>query len=406
MNKKYVYLVTVGHFLCDVNMGALPAILPFFILHYGMDYSSVAGFMFASSFLSSLVQPTFGWLADNTSIAWLMPLGVFLAGMAMGLSGLFENYWTIFAVITISGIGSAIFHPEAARMINKFSGDKRGTALSIFSVGGNGGFAVGPIIAVTAVTAFGLKGTLIFSLMATVFAACLLYLVPKMNADIARTAALKLKDNAGNLPSAAKRAAANDWPAFARLTMLIIFSSIVVSALRSFIPLYLVKVAGVSPAAAGSALTLLFIFGVVTTLVGGFMADRVGYMKVVRFSYILLAPMIGIFSQTTDPLLCFALMVPIGFAMFSPFSSVVVLGQTYLAKSIGFASGVTLGLYFSAGGIVVPLIGRFADTNGLALTMELLTGFAVMTAICTFFLSVPKTEEAETLEPETSPAKE
>jgi FSR family fosmidomycin resistance protein-like MFS transporter len=67
-------------------MGALPAILPFFILHYGMDYSSVAGFMFASSFLSSLVQPTFGWLADNTSIAWLMPLGVFLAGMAMGLS--------------------------------------------------------------------------------------------------------------------------------------------------------------------------------------------------------------------------------------------------------------------------------------------------------------------------------
>ena len=164
MNQKYVYIVSLAHFFCDIAMGALPAILPFFILNYGMDYSAVAGFMFASSFLSSLVQPTFGWLADHTSITWLMPLGIFLAGAAMGFSGLFENYWAIFAVVTVSGIGSAIFHPEAARMIHKLSGSKRGTALSIFSVGGNGGFAVGPIIAVASITAFGMKVTLDFGL--------------------------------------------------------------------------------------------------------------------------------------------------------------------------------------------------------------------------------------------------
>ncbi|NCD07857.1 MAG: MFS transporter [Negativicutes bacterium] len=387
MNQKYVYIVSLAHFFCDIAMGALPAILPFFILNYGMDYSAVAGFMFASSFLSSLVQPTFGWLADHTSITWLMPLGIFLAGSAMGFSGLLENYWAIFAVLTVSGIGSAIFHPEAARMIHKLSGSKRGTALSIFSVGGNGGFAVGPIIAVAAITAFGMKGTLVFGLLAIIMAISLIVIGPKMKTEIAANSSLEDIETSNDVER--KNMNKNDWPSFARLTLLIAFSSIVVCGLRSFIPLYLVNVTGISTAAAGSALTLLFMFGVITTLIGGFLADRIGYLKIVQFSYLLLAPMIGLLSQTTDAFLCFVLMIPIGFAMFSPFSSVVVLGQNYLAKSVGFASGVTLGLYFSMGGIFVPLIGGFADIHGLPATMELLTAFAFMTALCTFFLPKP-----------------
>jgi FSR family fosmidomycin resistance protein-like MFS transporter len=387
LNKKYVYVVALGHFFCDIGMGALPAILPFFILQYGMDYQAVAGLMFASCFLSSVVQPTFGWLADRTSKTWLMPLGIFLAGAAMGLAGLFENYWAIFAVVTVSGIGSAIFHPEAARMIHKLSGEKRGTALSIFSVGGNGGFAVGPIIAVAAITAFGMKGTAVFCLLALIMAIVLLVIVPKMKADIAQkslseaAAAGKVTEPKSNLQ--------NDWPSFARLTLLIIFSSIVICGLRSFIPLYLVNVTGLSTAAAGSALTLLFMFGVVTTLIGGLLADRIGYLKVVQMSYVLLVPMVGLLSQTTNAFICYALMIPIGFAMFSPFSSIVVLGQSYLARSIGFASGVTLGLTFSVGGMFVPLIGSFADHYGLPATMELLTAFALLAALCSFFLPKP-----------------
>ncbi|MBP2637464.1 MAG: fsr 3 [Firmicutes bacterium] len=387
MNQKYVYAVAVSHFFCDIGMGALPAILPFFILQYGMDYQAVAGLMFASCFLSSVVQPTFGWLADRTSKTWLMPLGVFLAGAAMGAAGLFEDYWAIFAVVTVSGIGGAIFHPEAARMIHKLSGTKKGTAMSIFSVGGNGGFAVGPIIAVTAITAFGMKGTAVFCLLALVMAMILLVIVPKMKADIAQiTVVEKSTEGKSTEP---KSNLQNDWVSFARLTLLIVFSSIVICGLRSFIPLYLVKVVGVSAASAASALTLLFMFGVVTTLIGGLLADRIGYLKVVQMSYVLLAPMVGLLSQTTNAFISYALMIPIGFAMFSPFSSVVVLGQSYLARSIGFASGVTLGLSFSVGGMFIPLIGGFADNHGLPATMELLTLFAIVAAFCSFLLSKP-----------------
>jgi len=387
LNRKYVYVVAMGHFFCDIGMGALPAILPFFILQYGMDYQSVAGLMFASCFLSSVVQPTFGWLADRTSKTWLMSLGIFLSGAAMGLAGLFENYWAIFAVVTVSGIGSAIFHPEAARMIHKLSGVKKGTALSIFSVGGNGGFAVGPMLAVAAITAFGMKGTAVFCLLALIMSMVLLVIVPKMKADIAQTSLAEAAAIGKTVES--KSDLQNDWASFARLTLLIVFSSIVICGLRSFIPLYLVNVTGLSTAAAGSALTLLFMFGVVTTLIGGLLADRIGYLKVVQMSYVLLVPMVGLLSQTTNPFICYALMIPIGFAMFSPFSSVVVLGQSYLARSVGFASGVTLGLSFSVGGMFVPLIGSFADHYGLPATMELLTAFALLAALCSFFLQKP-----------------
>ncbi len=381
MTSRYIYLLAMGHFFCDIAMGALPAILPFFIAAYGMDYKDVGGLMFASSFLSSVIQPLFGWMADRQSKNYFMPLGILLAGVAMGITGLMTDYWFIFAAVMLSGVGSAVFHPEATCMVNKVAGEKRGTALSIFSVGGNAGFAVGPVIAIAAVGAFGLRGTSVLCFLAVLMAAMLMFFVPQMKDKIQRQVAGKYD---GAVRGMAGRK--NDWNAFSRLLLLVICTSIAVCGLRSFIPLYWVDVMQQSPTAAGSALTLLFAFGVITTLVGGLLADRFGYLKIVRVSYILLAVSVALLSQTKSPLVGYLLLVPMGFAMFAPFSSVVVLGQMYLARSIGFASGVTMGLFFSVGGLIIPLIGSFADEQGLMLTMQLLAAFAALAAGAAFLL--------------------
>lgn len=393
LQRNYIYLLALGHFASDVSMGALPAILPFFISQYGMDYKSVAGLMFASCFLSSVIQPAFGWLADKKSKSWFMSLGIILAGVGIGLTGVFENYWMIFAVVTISGIGGAVFHPEAACMVNKLAGDRRGTALSIFSVGGNGGFAAGPLIAVAALSSFGLPGTTVFCVLSGGIALMLLFFVPKMKADIARAEAEKTQQAAAAKQE--KAAGVNDWKAFSYLLVLLVFSSIAICGLRSFIPLYWVDVMGLSNAAAGSSLTLLFVFGVITTFVGGLLADRFGYLKIVKVSYVLLAVSVALFSQTRTIWIGLLLLLPMGFAMFAPFSSIVVLGQSYLARNIGFASGVTLGLSFSIGGVLVPLIGSFADVYGLSVTMQLLAFFAFLAGIAAFFLPVPGKKEAD-----------
>ena len=136
MHKFFVYLVSLGHFCVDLAPGALPAILPFFVLHNGLSYTEVAGLMFASSFLSSLVQPLFGYWADKSSQHWFMAFGIALSGIGLGISGFSGNYWLIFLAITLMGLGSALFHPEAARVVNRTSGNHRATGMGIFSVGG------------------------------------------------------------------------------------------------------------------------------------------------------------------------------------------------------------------------------------------------------------------------------
>ena len=160
MDKKKIFLVSLGHLSCDINGGALPAILPFLITAYGFDYQAAAGLMFAFSCLSSIIQPAFGYLSDKLSKPWFIPVGVLLAGGGLASIGFLHSYWAIFAAIARSGVGAALFHPEGARFANKVSGASKGTGLSLFSIGGNSGFVFGPMLAVAAIGAFGMPGTL------------------------------------------------------------------------------------------------------------------------------------------------------------------------------------------------------------------------------------------------------
>ena len=168
MQKKYLYILATAHLCNDIGTGALPAILPFFVTFYGMNYTDIAGIMFASCFLSSFIQPGFGYLADKTSFKWFMPIGIIMTSIPFAITGLVDNYWFIFAAVTISGIGAAIFHPEAARLVNSISGKQRGSGMSIFSIGGNGGFGVGPILAVAAIELFGMPGLVLFGIIGIV----------------------------------------------------------------------------------------------------------------------------------------------------------------------------------------------------------------------------------------------
>ena len=124
--------------------------------------------MFAYSCLSSLIQPVFGLLADRFSKPWFIPLGVLLAGGGLALVGFMSSYWAIFLALAVSGVGAALFHPEGARFANKVSGEQKGTGLSIFSIGGNSGFVLGPLLATGILSVFGLRGTTIFAAIAVV----------------------------------------------------------------------------------------------------------------------------------------------------------------------------------------------------------------------------------------------
>ena len=377
MNKKYLYLLAIGHASADINMGAIPAILPFFVTEYGMDYTSVAGLLFASSFLSSIVQPIAGFFADKKDRQWLMGIGVLITGISLSLTGFLRDYWLIFLCMTMMGVGNALFHPEGAKNVNAISANAKGSSMSVFGVGGTAGIGLGPLVAVFLLTTFGMKGLAFFGLLALCTSAMLF-----ITGNQIKKLSLKNKSTTSKEISTEK----NNWPAFGRLFFVILFRSATTRAITGFLPLFCIQVLYTTHSVASATLTVLSLAGILATLIGGHLADKKGYTTVIRFAAVLLIPCVSIIAFSNSIYAIYAVLIPLSLAMQGSYSAYIVLGQSYLSKSVGFASGVTLGLSFSIGGMVMPFFGKFADNYGLDNLMVLVIAIACLCAVSAWFL--------------------
>ena len=383
MKKFFVYLLSLGHLSVDLAPGALPAVLPFLVLHNGLSYTEVAGLMFASSCLSSFVQPLFGFWADKSTKNWFLSLGILTSGIGLGLSGLATNYWLIFLCSMFSGFGSSIYHPEAARMVNNIAGDRKGQAMGTFSVGGNAGFAIGPMVAGACAYAFDIHGLVVFGIVNALIAFVLYHQMPHILSLVSEAATAEKKAHPGEVRT-------NDWSAFARLSVVIFVRSIGFTVCNTFIPLYWIHVLHASPATGSLALSILFSMGVVITFIGGVLADRFGFLRVLRGSMVIMIPSMFFLVNSTDIVTATLLLFPVAFSLFAAYSPIVVLGQTYLGKNVGFASGVTLGLTTTIGGLISPIVGWGADQWGISPALQCLWISAIIGAIFAFLIPVPK----------------
>lgn len=400
MKRKLIALLTAGHIVTDINQGALPALLPFFMASHNMSYAAAASLVFAANVSSSVIQPVFGYFADKIAVPWIMPLGIFLAGAGLAMTGLSSNYWIIFAAVALSGIGVAAYHPEAARLANIAAGEKKGAGVSMFTAGGNIGLATGPVLATFTLLALGLKGTLILLVPVTVVAVLFILYSVKIR-ECQRSAAAA--GSASNMEAESTEESddvnmeitgagkpQDRWSSFGRLTGAITCRSIIFFGLNTFLPLYFINVMKQNKTAAGSSLTILLLSGVVSTIIAGRMADKYGQRNVVRFGFAALIPMLFIFVAVQNVNLATFMLVPVGLALFTPFSPMVVLGQKYLPNHMGLASGVTYGLAVSIGGVFAPLLGIVADNYGVQKVMELLTVLPVIALVIAFLLPAPE----------------
>ena len=144
LDRRGLGLLGGAHLSVDLCQAAVPALLPFFVDQRGYSYAAAGALVFAATVGSSLIQPLFGHAADRLQLPWLMPAGVLAAGAGIALAGLASSYALTFAAIVLSGVGVAAFHPEGARHANYASGDSKAQGMSLFALGGNAGFALGP----------------------------------------------------------------------------------------------------------------------------------------------------------------------------------------------------------------------------------------------------------------------
>ena len=160
VDRRALASLSLGHVGNDLSQGALPAVLVYLKPVLDLSYTMVAGVVLAGTVAISLVQPLFGHLHRRGAL-WLMPAGTVVGGVAMALAVISPTYALLVLLVGISGIGVGAFHPESARIVGHAGGKARATATSVYQVGGNVGFAIGPVIAAAAIGAWGLDGGLV-----------------------------------------------------------------------------------------------------------------------------------------------------------------------------------------------------------------------------------------------------
>ncbi|RDI20253.1 FSR family fosmidomycin resistance protein-like MFS transporter [Lentzea flaviverrucosa] len=341
-------VLVAGHAVNDLYQGAVPAVVPFLVLERDYSYVAAAGITVAATLLSSVVQPLFGVLTDRRPMPWLVPLGMILAGAGIGLSGLSDSYLVTWLAIALSGLGVAAYHPEAARLARRVAQDSH-VGMSWFAVGGNVGFALGPVL-VTPVLAFG--GLAWSPLLA----------VPALVGGLLTTVALRGVHGA----DAANQASAgrDDWGQFSRLTVVIVARSMVTFGLGTFLAIWVTGRVGGGPAAGAAALVVLFGVGAASTLLGGVLAGRFGRVRVLQVSYAAAVPAVAGVALVPGPAV-YLMVALTAVALYVPFSLHVTLGQDYLPNRLGTAGGVTLGLAVSIGGLGSPVVGAIAGVWNL-----------------------------------------
>ena len=374
--------MSAGHVFTDMNQGALPAILPYLVLAGGLKYAQAAGLTFAVSLFASTLQPLFGIIADKTSKARLLSIGVLFGGLGLSLIGLFPNhYWMMFSVAVISGIGIAAYHPEAARMANKVSGKKKGGGMSIFTVGGSIGFAIGPILATPVLIYVGLRGTVLLAIPSIVMFIILVKISPSM------CSLSNMPEEGG---SAVQGQLKNEWKKFLWLSIAVAARSVIFHNVSTFLPLYWINELGRSKAETGMALSFMFFCGAIATVTGGYLADRFGIITIIKAGWLFMIPVMFFLTKITNPVGAWLILIPLalGFNLIS--TPVVLLGQKYLPVNVGFASGITLGLGNSVGGLSAPLLGNYADLYGLAAAFKLLCILPFVGAMIALTLRQPR----------------
>jgi FSR family fosmidomycin resistance protein-like MFS transporter len=375
VDRRAMATLSAGHMLTDVGQGSIPALLPFLIARDHLNYASASALILAATISSSIIQPVFGHISDRRSLPWLMPLGPVLGGLGVGLVGIAPGYGWTFAAVVLSGIGVAAFHPEGSRFANYVSGARRSSGMSLFSVGGNIGFALGPALVTPLVLALGLPGTLLIIVPTWLMGAFLAHDLPRLK---------RFRPDAAGVHAA--RVGSDDaWGAFAVLALVIALRSFVYFGFVTFIPLYFIHVLHTGRGTAGAALTVMLVGGAVGTLAGGRLADRFGRRSVLIGSMVALPPLIvGFLLSAPGLAMVFAGLA--GAATIATFAVTIVMGQEFLPGRIGVASGVTIGLSIGLGGVGAPLLGLLADAHGLRTVFEVLVAFPLVALLLSLAL--------------------
>lgn len=349
-------LLALSHAVTDLGQGALPVLLPFLQTAFDLTYAQVGVIVLTQNITSSVIQPAFGYLADRLSLPWIIPAGILLSGLGIAVTGHVTSYPVLLAVVVVTGLGVAAFHPQGTKGAHLVSAaSRRGQSMAVFSLGGNLGLALGTVLMGILLTLPGGIGNTVWFLPPAVFTAALVWLnLSRVSPPVPAGAAGPKNRGGRRLP----------YRLMTILLAFILVRTTIHSGLTTFIPLYYVNYLGGSAVYAGYLLSVFLLFGVAGTFIGGTLSDRFGRKTLIVGSMLISWPLLAL-VQYTGGLATVALMAVTGFVLIASFAPLLVMAQEIMPGYEALAAGLTIGFSIGLGGIGVTALGFLADHFGI-----------------------------------------
>jgi FSR family fosmidomycin resistance protein-like MFS transporter len=375
--------ISFSHFLNDTMQSLIPSIYPILKASYALDFAQIGMITLAFQFTASLLQPLIGNFTDKKAQPFSLAAGMGFTFVGLLLLSVAQHYMVILVAAALVGLGSAVFHPESARIARLASGGRYGFAQSVFQVGGNFGTAMGPLLAALIVVPFGQPSIAWFSSIAFL-AIVILWRIghwykPQISAK--KAAPIERHPDAPN----SRRVVI----ALAVLVVLLFSKQLYVSSLSSYYTFYLIDKFGVSTQAAQIYLFAFLAANAAGAFFGGPLGDRFGRKYVIWFSilgalpFTLALPYVGLFASAV-------LSVFIGLIIASATSSIIVFAQELMPHRFGMISGVFFGVAFGIGGLGAAVLGRVADHTGIAFVYQLCAFLPAIGLLAVFLPKMPK----------------
>jgi FSR family fosmidomycin resistance protein-like MFS transporter len=388
-NLKILMVLSLGHLVTDIYQSALPAILPFLKENLSLSYTMAGVILMAANFTSSLIQPLFGFLSDRQEKALLLPIGCLCAGVGFSLLSLPSSYVFILMFVIISGFGIASYHPEGYKTAHFFTGEKRVTGMALFSVGGNMGFALGPIISIYIIKYMGFSSLPVIIVPSLVFVAIIIFYWRDIS--IAEFKGDRIAEK-----GVAQERQKGAYISLSILIAIVIMRSWTQMGLMTYIPFYYINHLKGDPLYAGKLVFVFLLGGALGTLGGAPLADRWGHKRYLTISMLfstLLLPLTFII----DGYMLFVVLGLLGMTLISTFTVTVVMAQQLLPRNLGVASGLMVGFAIGAGGVCVTLLGVIADYFGVPAALESIMIIPLAGFILSVVLRYPEDSKKRTV---------
>lgn len=364
MTEETVYSILVicgiSHFLNDMIQSIIPSIYPILKANFDFSFAQIGIITLVFQMTSSILQPFTGLYADRHPRPYALSVGMCFTLTGLLLLAFANNYLAILIAVSIVGFGSSVFHPTASRVTQMASGGKKSLAQSIFQVGGNGGSALGPLLAAIIILPYGQHSISWFALAALLAALIMIRLGAWYKARLKYIVKHPQKTPGLNT-NISKRA---KYGALAILILLVFSKYFYTSCITSYFTFFLIDKFGVSVRASQLFLFVFLAAFAIGTVAGGMLGDRFGRKYVIWFSilgaapFALAMPYVGL---TWTIVCCFLS----GLIIASAFSSIVVYATDLMPDKVGMIAGVFFGLMFGLGGLGSAFFGWLADKTSI-----------------------------------------